>query len=137
MKTSNRNQHLSRGQTMVEFAMVASVFLLLLMGIVQMGRAVYSYNFVSYAARDATRYAIVHGSKSLTPAATSDVQNFVVKEAHGFDTSQFTVTTTWSPNNNPGSFVNVVVKYNFSLSIPFFGKVNLPLTSTSQMVISQ
>lgn len=137
MKTWRRNRHLKRGQTLVEFAMVASVFLLLLFGIIQMARAVYSYNFVSYAARDATRYAIVHGSKSLSPAASSDVKNFVVNEANGFDTSQFTVTTTWNPDNNPGSSVNVVVTYNFSLSIPFFGNVTLPLTSTSQMVISQ
>ena len=137
MKATYHDRRLSRGQSAVELALIASVFLLVLFGIIQLSRAVYSYNLVSYAARDATRYAIVHGSDSITPATSAAVKNFVLNESNGVDASQFTVATTWTPNNSPSSTVKVVVTYNFALSIPFFGSVTLPLSSTSQMVISQ
>jgi len=130
-------RRLSQGQAATEFAMVLVPLLLFLFGIVQMSRALYSYSFVSNAARDATRYASVNGSKSQSPVAGSDVTTFVKNESNAIDTSQLTVNTTWSPNNDPGSTVNVAVTYNFALSIPFFGQVTLPLSSTSQMVISQ
>ena len=47
------------GQGLVEFALIVPVFVLLLMGIFDIGRAVYAYNTVSNAAREAGRRAIV------------------------------------------------------------------------------
>jgi Flp pilus assembly protein TadG len=55
--SSSRNP---AGQTMAEFAMVASVFFLLLFCIIEISYAVYNYNTVCTAAREAVRYAIVH-----------------------------------------------------------------------------
>ena len=40
------------------------------------------------------------------------------------------------PCNAVGNAVRVVVTYNYALNIPFWGKITLPITSTSQMVIS-
>ena len=131
MKTSRR------GQTLTEFALVLTAFLLITFGIIQVSRAIYSYTFVSNAARDATRYASVNGSKSQNPVKSGDVQTFVKNESPGLDSSQLTVNTTWTPDNNPGSTVNVVVTYNFALFVPFFGQVTIPVGATSQMVISQ
>jgi hypothetical protein len=99
--------------------------------------AVYDYNFVSFAAREATRYAAVRGSSSASPASTTDVTNFVVAEANGLDTSKITVSTTWSPDNKPGSAVQVEVRYPFRFSIPFIILSSINLSSTSQLVITQ
>ena len=38
-------------------------------------------DFLSNAARDAVRYAIVHGSKSTSPASADDIQTYVRNEA--------------------------------------------------------
>jgi Flp pilus assembly protein TadG len=136
----------SRGQAFAEFAFVAIPCLLLLFGVISFGYAVYTYSFVSNAARDAVRYAIVHGSESLDPATASDIQSFVTNELHGLSTNQLTVSTCWNPqdgncpgpsggNNNPGNVVSVTVSYNFQPLFPM-PNVALPLTSSSQMVIS-
>ena len=49
----------SRGQAMVEFALVVPLFILVLVGLFDVGRAVYAYNTVNNAAREAGRLAIV------------------------------------------------------------------------------
>jgi Flp pilus assembly protein TadG len=127
-----------RGQAAVEFALAVTCFLMLIFGIMQFGRALYGFSFVDYAAREATRYAAVHGADSPSPAGASDVTNFVVSEAHGIAPSALSVTTSWpAGNNKPGSSVSVTVTYSFPLAIPFLPAQTLPLTSTSQLVISQ
>lgn len=49
------------GQSLVEFALVLPIFLAILVGMVDIGRAVWANNAVANAAREATRYAVVHG----------------------------------------------------------------------------
>lgn len=56
-----------RGQSLVEFAFVLPVLLLLVTGLFDVARAVWQENTLAYAAREGTRYAIVHGSASSTP----------------------------------------------------------------------
>ena len=51
-----------RAQALVEFALVLPIFLLLVTGIFDVARAVWQENSLAYAAREGTRYAIVHGS---------------------------------------------------------------------------
>lgn len=46
------------GQSMVEFAVLAPVFFMLLLGTIDLGRAVYIYNSISDAAREGARAAV-------------------------------------------------------------------------------
>jgi hypothetical protein len=81
------------------------------------------------------------------PAADSDITTYVQGVAPWLNTgNQATVTSTWTAvscqggiSNCPGSIVQVKVLYNFPLWVPggFFSAVTLPLTATTQMVISQ
>jgi Flp pilus assembly protein TadG len=57
----------SGGQSMVEFAVLAPIFFLLLLGTIDLGRAVYIYNTISDAAREGTRAAVPYD----TPLPTS------------------------------------------------------------------
>jgi len=50
----------SRGQTLVEVALILPIFILLLMGIFDLGRAVYAGSTIENAAREAVREAIVN-----------------------------------------------------------------------------
>jgi Flp pilus assembly protein TadG len=61
------------GQSLVEFALVLPIFLLMIMGIVDMGRLIYTYNTVSNAARDGARIAIVN--QSTTGTTTCDTSS--------------------------------------------------------------
>jgi hypothetical protein len=47
------------------------------------------------------------------------------------------VTTTWSPDNKPGSVVTVSVSYNFPPLTSLVSSVTIPLSRTAAMVITQ
>jgi hypothetical protein len=50
----------SRGQSLVEFALVLPIFLLLFFAIVDFGSAIFTYNSLTNAAREGARLAIVN-----------------------------------------------------------------------------
>lgn len=50
----------TRGQSTVEFALVVPLFIILMMGVFDLGMAIYKYNGVSQAARELARAASVH-----------------------------------------------------------------------------
>jgi hypothetical protein len=58
------SRHTSRGQALVETALILPLFLILVMGVVDMGRAVWATTSLASAAREAARYAIVRGGLS-------------------------------------------------------------------------
>jgi Flp pilus assembly protein TadG len=125
-----------RGQAMVEFAIIAVSALLLIFGMMNCATAVYDYNYVSFAAREATRYAAVRGSSSASAASTTDISNFVIAQSKGLDPSHLSVSTNWLPDNSPGSAVKVQVSYQFTVTIPFMTSNSLNLSSTSQLTIT-
>lgn len=157
-KTAARHRHLrrfvgdERGSNLVEYGIVLVLFLTMLFGVIDFGRAMYAYHFVSGAAREATRYAMVRGSSCPAtecpsgPASTTDIQNYVMNVPAGIDATQLTVTPTWNPGgsvtcngipNSPGCVVEVQVSYNFSFLLPFMPKSSILMTSSSEMTISQ
>lgn len=58
----------SRGQALVEFALVAPLFFVLLLGIVEVGRYIFYYEMLNNATKEGARYAIVHGANSACPS---------------------------------------------------------------------
>jgi TadE-like protein len=56
-----------RGQAMVEFALIFPIFILLMVGLFDLGRVIWVNDTLANAAREAARYAIVHGAKSSCP----------------------------------------------------------------------
>jgi Flp pilus assembly protein TadG len=154
VRPSRRRQLRQRGSSLVELSMCFLGFLLLTVGTMEFGMAMYAYNFCSYAARDATRWASVRGSQSQTagsctssqgvadgcPATVDDIKNYILSEAIALTPSKFNWTDSqgnsnifWTPNNGPGGEVNVTVSYTV---VPLAGlalKENLTVASTSIM----
>lgn len=153
-----------RGSAIIEFAVASLVFLAFLFGIIDFARILYTYEFVSYAARSGARWASVRGSSceatngtaacsptsSVTTGATqTDIQTYVQSlNLPGIAPSGITATPTWpqtgtgcpanpSASNSPGCPVKVTVTYNYVSAIPFARITTLTLTADSQMVISQ
>src|SRR3954451_650830 len=56
----HRAHRRTKGQALVEFALVIPIFLLLLVAVFDLGRAVFSYNSLTNAAREGARMAIVN-----------------------------------------------------------------------------
>lgn len=55
-----------RGTSMAEFAVVASFFFMLIFGIIEFGRLLYTHNALTDAARRGARYAIIHRAQGAT-----------------------------------------------------------------------
>jgi Flp pilus assembly protein TadG len=60
--TKNIATHCERGQVIVEYALIAVVLFILLMGAFDFGRAVWMFSSASEAAREGARYAMVRGN---------------------------------------------------------------------------
>lgn len=126
------------GAALVEFGLVVVVFFMFVFGVMDFGRMIYTYHFVSDAACQATRYAIVRGATSTDPATAADVAAYVKSiTPEGIDPSSITVSTSWSPNDAPGSNVKVQVSDDFHFMTPVLAKYQMTLSDASQMVISQ
>jgi Flp pilus assembly protein TadG len=144
-----------RGSTLVEFAFLVPVLFALVFGVIDFGRALYAYHFVSNAAREATRWASVRGWNcgdmsdcKATPAQVSAYVASIVPPGIDSSPSRLSVTPTWvAPPNNlaicdvhpnySGCAVRVQVTYQFRFVLPFMPASGIPMTSTSQMIISQ
>jgi Flp pilus assembly protein TadG len=120
-----------KGATLLEFAFVSILFMMLTAGMMELARGVWVYNSVSHAAREGCRYAIVNGGESGHAVTPTQVSAYVQTRLP-FDVN---VNTTWSDvAKTPGTVVTVAVDFEFEPVIAFFPSV--PLTSTSKMVIS-
>jgi Flp pilus assembly protein TadG len=126
-----------RGSTLLEPALITSLFLTLLMGITDFGRMGCAYSSLEFAAHRTARWASTRGSSSGHAATLATAQAEAQTNLTALDNTQLTVGVTWSPNNNPGSTVEVQLTYNFkTLLIPISSKA-LKLKSTSTQIIIQ
>jgi Flp pilus assembly protein TadG len=143
------------GSTLVETALTLGLLMTVVFGILEIGWALYSYHFISEAAREGTRYAIVRGSSCAaagslcTDVSQADIRTYVKNLGFpGINSGNMTVTAVWpttgaactpsvTPCNNPGNLVQVTVAYAFPLSIPAVRASTINMSSTSEMVISQ
>lgn len=147
-----RPRNRERGTTLVETAVVMAVLLTIMFGIIDFGRALYTYSFVANAAREGARWAIVRGSKCTLldhcPAVTgsTDIQPYVQSLSEGATNPariqanlQFPSCPSGSSggsNNAPGCIAEVTVKYPFTFMLPFLPTTGMTMSSTSEMVIS-
>ena len=103
-----------RGQTMVEFAIVLPIFLMLLLGIAQGGIAFNNYVQLTDATRAGARYGAplaCSGSCDRSSLVTSKVKS----SAANLNTAQVgvTITSTWQP----GTDLRVCATYPFSINL--------------------
>ncbi len=141
------------GVAVVEMAFVGPVALFLILGIVDLGIAVWSYNNISEAAREGGRYAQVHGSKYAgwyagspsppvgTPPASGPTANNpnvekVVRGNAFVNQNNLTVLSSW-PNgdNNPNSPVTIDATYSYS-PLLFLKLGTLTLHTRTTMIIN-
>ena len=102
-----------RGASIVEFSLVFILLMLVVLGLMDLGRGVWAYTTVAQASREAARYIMVHGSAN--PASDSDIENVVVQHAIGLDASKLEVSTSYDDDSERGDTVDVSVSYDFQL----------------------
>src|SRR5689334_12605276 len=125
------------GQALVEFSLALIPFLLILMGIADLGRAIYINNGVNEAAREIARTTAVHlckpnsctlGNSTETTAAINTQKNLVPGLGGPSSTITFTCTdvsdATLSTTSCSGrDFVKVTVSVSYSALTPLLSMV--------------
>ncbi|HEX3457354.1 MAG TPA: TadE/TadG family type IV pilus assembly protein [Candidatus Baltobacteraceae bacterium] len=144
-------RHGERGASLPEAAIVMTLLLTFMFGVVDFGRAFYTYGLVGHLARQGARWAIVRGSQCSgldhCPAqpGAADIQPYIRSLSEGAtDPTQITAQLSFpsctgasgGANDAPGCVAQVTVTYPFSFLLPFVHSGQITMTSSSQMVIS-
>lgn len=103
-----------RGQAAVEFALLAPMLIVLVLGVLQLGVAFNHYITVTDAARVAARDAASGRFSNVTAAA---VEASARKAASDLDQSQLKVTVANPTWNVPQSDVTITVTYPYSVDL--------------------
>ena len=141
---STRASRKSRGQSLVEFALVFPIAMLILMAVFDVGRAVFVYNGLTNAAREGARLAAVNQDEGLIEDRVTDMTfgnavsnlgtpNFVRFHREGPNLA--------SPTSNPvcpagdiavGCIAIVNAESSWSAITPIVGQVIGPITFRAQ-----
>ncbi|MEO8229703.1 MAG: TadE/TadG family type IV pilus assembly protein [Chloroflexota bacterium] len=134
-------RHGRRGQSLVEFAVILPVFLLILAAIIDFGLGLYSQMTVINAAREGARLGVVE------PGNVAGIDARVQAMSTGLDQSRLTVSTTClrpagssfvacsAPQWQSGDAVVVKVDYGYRMLWPLAFGNSIDLSSTVQMRI--
>ncbi len=141
-----------RGETMVAFAVTLPILLSFLFGLMQVCLAFYTYEWISEAAREGTRYAMVHGSTcessvgiSCTATGTTGAGSFPSVDSYvshiglpNLGGGTMNVVTTYPDGDEVAPHrVAVSVTYTFPYKIPFVSSGPISFSSRSEMSILQ
>ena len=125
-----------RGSTLVEFAIGATVFLTAMFAVLEFGRALWTHNALTDAARRGARYATMHAS-----ADSGSVQNVVVygnpagsgsPMLPNLTTGNVSVDYSGTYQINKGTVTVSITNYQFQFVIPIVGTtITMPSYSTT------
>jgi Flp pilus assembly protein TadG len=132
-----------RGQALVEFALVIPIFLLLIFGLVDLGRAVFANNSLAEAARDGARYGSVQ-ARSYNDATRALVAEWTLDRLEAVPGARVTVTCV--PDNVAASgcsgggddYLIVTAEVDLEMITPVIGQIvgTLQLDARSEVLVN-
>jgi len=136
---SNRMRFFLRdrsGQNLVEFALVVIMLLLMVVGIVEFGRAWNLYQILANAAREGARLASLPNGFTTTEAVTARVQGYLATGNVNPSNAVITIGGA-GVNGGTGSQVSVLVSYpyNFLYVGPIIRLLNPGATAGADLTI--
>ena len=106
------------GQALVEFALVFSLLLILVIGIFEFGRAWNAYQVITDAAREGARNMVVAGVVPATDASVKQVVNTALHAAALDSTKDATTLTGLGTGTGTTATVRIAYPYGFSFLGP-------------------
>jgi TadE-like protein len=117
------------GQSLVEFALVVPVVILLILGILDFSRAFNYQNDETHLANEAVRYASVGncgpGCSSITTAVLNDADTSELK-----NNASITLCLPPGTSGSPGDPIRAVVSYVYHWLPALVGSIGIPSTVT-------
>ncbi|WP_018923518.1 TadE/TadG family type IV pilus assembly protein [Salsuginibacillus kocurii] len=114
------------GQSLVEFALVLPLILIMLVGVVDFGRVLYAHLQLELITQEAVRM----GSFGHDDAS---IQDFMMEEFHAGESSSLSVSIS-PENRRPGDYMTVEVAYPASL-FSVFGDYSIDYTVQTSSTI--
>lgn len=138
----------SRGQAIVEFAVILLPFLMLVFGVVDGGRAILAYNQMSQNAREVARVATISCflTQPRCDATVAPLSGAIATHQAGAQGPMVYTVTCIDPTTNAaaalckvGYLVRVRVESQFDLTTPIIAAAmgHIDVSSTAQMTILQ
>jgi Flp pilus assembly protein TadG len=116
------------GQSLVEFALVAPLFFLLVFGITDFGRLFFTQETLQFALREAGRYAVtgqhMTDAQGNAQSRVASIKAIAQQKAIGIDVSNISISSDGVANfaGNPGDTVIVSLTTNLKLITPMIGR---------------
>ena len=107
-----RRQHRDAGAVAVEFALILPIFLVLVLGIAEMGRAFNIQVSLTEAAREAARYAAIHNAE--TSYSNANAQDAGVAAAPSVALTPSNIGITFTSGTTCSSTANAVATVTYS-----------------------
>lgn len=133
MASRRRLTRHGNGQSLVEFALVLPVLLVMVVGLFDFGRAIYASNAISNAARIATRVAIVDQNEVA-------IKQAAVTEAPGVGLEPSDISVTYSCTDSIGRcYATVDVSVAYTPATPMIEAIVGPVTlrASSEMPLER
>ena len=118
----------SRGASAVEFAIVAPIFLIMMFGIVEFGRAFWIKSTLQFADEEAGRYSLVYTSKT-----TAEIQAY----AEGKLPASLSAATVTAAEETTGAdeFMSITATFEFNSIVPLLKIPVITLQAKSRVPI--
>jgi len=126
---NRKNRTSQRGQSLLEFAMTLPLLLLIVLGVIEFGRAYFQYNTLSKAVRQGARYMSMHAYDPIELTRTQNITVYGNREGTGspclpgLAAGNITITPrnpdTGASRTNPPRWIRVgVTGYTFQPMFP-------------------
>jgi Flp pilus assembly protein TadG len=113
-----------RGATLIEYAFAASVLVVIIVGILEFGRALFLQTQLQQAVSQAARCATVNNSACGTSTA---IRSYAASQA----SSILSISSNSFVYTNASCGNQVTISYPFNFSIPFYGNVTMMINAQS------
>lgn len=126
-----------RGAAAVELSLLFPIFILMVLGTFELGRALYAYHALENAVSEAARFAIVRGAESDQPATKNDIESIARDALKSVDQANVIINVQFQPDNSRGSKVRVDSTYTMDLLIPYVNFDGIALNRSAEMFIAR
>mgnify|MGYP002387272685 FL=1 len=131
-----RGRHFHAGQSLVEFALMLPILVLILIGVFDLGRAFHALITINNSGREAARYGTLH------PSSVAGMQAAAIQEAanSGIDIVSGDVAITCAATNSAppcprDTAIVVQINYSYTPYLSFFFPTGIPIRSSVEMRI--
>ncbi|MFM5931191.1 MAG: TadE family protein [Novosphingobium sp.] len=123
----------TQGATTVEFALLGPIMLTLMMGVMQIGMAMWNYNSLRGVASDVARYAVINyqtNNKLTNEQIRQYTQSVAIQAPYGMALENLTITveTPTTQRVSGAKELTLTINYNFPTLLAIIGVGNIPMS---------